>query len=57
MFVAQLHCALNVQLNVQLRGFESFNSEITLNMLLNPEITLIVLESDIMDLICIELNQ
>ena len=43
-FVAQLHCALNVQLNVQLRDFESFNPEIILIMLFNPEITLIMLK-------------
>ena len=46
MFVAQCNCVLNVQLNVQLRDFESFN----------PEITLIMLGSDIMDLNCIELG-
>ena len=57
MFVAQLHCALNVQLNVQLRDFENFNFEIILNMLFNFEIILIVFESNIMNLICIELNQ
>ena len=55
MFVAQLHCVLNVQLNVQLRDFENFNFEIILIMLFNFEIILIMLFNSEIILITFEM--